>query len=915
MFRSTTEMKGQASSHVAKTLFQHVLQISGGTEFSVFPAGSALSTLHDALDRSLNGQEIAIALQQVLPDIGFGAFLISWYDAGHDTFIFSDGVGLTKGIYLIDPWGTDRDNGTDTSFSHVYPIKQVLATGVIPAQVANSIDSNLRFVTAIDLTAGGEVSGHLLLLSKNKPGNRSQKINSALKHLLSAAFLSIRMTQIIKKEGLSEKISETEREQEKNILIAISNDMSAIRNKEDLLHVLHERLKKIFQFTHTLTTLSDENRHTYTGLIFDSRSISRKRHPDYQRICDQHYSWDDPMMKLVLASSAPVVFDLDDPSLQYHMPEWVRMNYECGIREVVMTILNSGAKHIGAFVIFSEEKNRFRERELSLIRGISSQLANAVANILANEEILAREQEKSTLLALSHEVSLIRNKEGLLNFFRYPLKKYLPINHVLICMMNSDERNYSTYFQDPECDCRGHKDYERISRTAIPLKDGISDKVFAAEYPVVWELKTLIGQPLAPEYLRMNFECGMNEVIFSPISIAGRKTGLLVIFTTTSKDFNKDSLRLIQGVSSQLSTSVTNIIANEKIERQFAEISEYKLQLEDLNCYLREEIQTNYNFTEIIGSSRPMQHIFHLVSQVAQSQSSVLILGETGTGKELIARAIHNASPRKDHTMVKVNCAALPVNLIESELFGHEKGSFTGATDRRIGKFELANNSTLFLDEIGELPLDLQAKLLRALQEREIERVGGRSVIKTNVRIIAATSRNLEKEVKEGMFRSDLYFRLNVFPITIPPLRDRKEDIPMLAAYFLAKYAKRDTKGEMFFSNKAIRELVAYSWPGNVRELEHMIERSVLLADDLIIKQLTLPNSTNKRNIRETNEETGIKTIEEVERDHILMVLEKTRGKIAGAGGAAELLSIPITTLASKMRKLGIRKKDKKSAE
>ncbi len=236
-----------------------------------------------------------------------------------------------------------------------------------------------------------------------------------------------------------------------------------------------------------------------------------------------------------------------------------------------------------------------------------------------------------------------------------------------------------------------------------------------------------------------------------------------------------------------------------------------------------------------------MQKVYRLMSLVAESNSTVLILGETGTGKELIARAIHNASLRKDKLMVKVNCAAMPANLIESELFGHERGAFTGAIERRIGKFELANTSTLFLDEIGEMPLEAQVKLLRVLQERELERVGGKNSIKVDVRIIVATNRNLEEEVKAGRFRSDLYYRLNVFPISLPPLRERIEDIEALANFFLNKYNKNTGKHISKISSKVMQQLRSYLWPGNVRELEHLVERSILLTSDSILREIYLP--------------------------------------------------------------------------
>jgi transcriptional regulator with GAF, ATPase, and Fis domain len=315
-----------------------------------------------------------------------------------------------------------------------------------------------------------------------------------------------------------------------------------------------------------------------------------------------------------------------------------------------------------------------------------------------------------------------------------------------------------------------------------------------------------------------------------------------------------------------------------------------------------------YDFSEIIGNSSKMQKTFRLMEQVAASDSTVLILGETGTGKELIARAIHNNSPRKGKPMVKVNCAALPATLIESELFGHERGSFTGAFERRIGKFELANNGTLFLDEIGEMSPELQVKLLRALQEKEIERLGGKGPIKVNVRIVAATNRDLEREMEDGRFRSDLFYRLNIFPIELPPLRNRQEDIPLLAEHFIQLFSKKSGKKINALSDQTIQELIHYSWPGNIRELEHLIERSVLLATGSTIKQIQLPSPKQNVLKKLIGKEFQIKTIDENERDHILCMLKFCKGRISGEGGAAEILGVPPSTLGSKIKRLGIRK-------
>ena len=328
-----------------------------------------------------------------------------------------------------------------------------------------------------------------------------------------------------------------------------------------------------------------------------------------------------------------------------------------------------------------------------------------------------------------------------------------------------------------------------------------------------------------------------------------------------------------------------------------------KARLEAENLYLQEEIKTTHNFEEIIGTSSTIKKVLLAVEKVAATDATVLVTGETGTGKELIARAIHHLSPRKDGTLVKVNCAAIPAGLIESELFGHEKGAFTGALARKIGRFELADQATIFLDEVGEIPLELQTKLLRVLQEGEFERLGSTKTIKVNVRVVAATNRDLEKEVREGRFRSDLYYRLNVFPIHLPPLRERQQDIPLLVSYFVKKFSASIGKKVESVSGKSMEMLKQYRWPGNIRELEHVIERAVILSQG---PELELGDWMPRG---DTPDPTGAtKTLEEVERAHITQVLTHTNWRVSGDKGAAKILGLNPTTLEARMKKLGIQR-------
>ena len=398
---------------------------------------------------------------------------------------------------------------------------------------------------------------------------------------------------------------------------------------------------------------------------------------------------------------------------------------------------------------------------------------------------------------------------------------------------------------------------------------------------------------------------GIKSVVVVPLSVGGGPIFGLLTFSVLreERDWPETIVKGFQLVAQVFANALARKRADEQLKRHVEEIEALKQRLERENIYLREEVKLLVEHTDIVGQSVAMKKVLSQAEQVAQTDSTVLLLGETGTGKELLARAIHSMSLRKDRPLITVNCASLPPTLIESELFGREKGAYTGALTKMIGRFEIADGSTLFLDEIGEIPLDLQSKLLRVLEEGTFERLGSTKPLHVNVRIIAATNRDIEQEVKDGKFRRDLFYRLNVFPIVIPPLREHPEDIPLLVRAVVKEFQKRMGKEIESIPKRTMQALQSYSWPGNVRELRNLIEHAMILNKGKTL-EVEVPN-------RESSKKDATGNLEDMERKHIAAVLEKTGWRIAGQGGAAEVLGLKRTTLQAKMKKLGIKRSNK----
>jgi formate hydrogenlyase transcriptional activator len=432
----------------------------------------------------------------------------------------------------------------------------------------------------------------------------------------------------------------------------------------------------------------------------------------------------------------------------------------------------------------------------------------------------------------------------------------------------------------------------------VPLENSPAGEAFRTREPVL--LERMEGSPFAPETMRHLTGLGMQSGCWVPLIHRDQVIGAMMVASRLESTFSQREAEMLMQMADQVAMAVNNALA-------FRQIQELRDRLGQEKKYLEEEINLERRFDDVVGESMALRRVLQEIETVAPTDATVLIQGETGTGKELLARAIHRLSPRNDRTFIKINCAAIPSGLIESELFGHEKGAFTGAIARKIGRLELAHEGTLFLDEVGELPLDLQPKLLRALQEKEIERVGGNRPISVNVRLIAATNRDLAQMVAEKQFRSDLYYRLKVFPVFAPPLRERTTDIPILVRHFVAAHSRRMGKHIETIPEQTMAALTRWQWPGNIRELENFLERAVILTRGPVLyvplAELAVADSQN-------SESWENPTLQVAEREHILRVLREADGQIGGPSGAAARLGLKRTTLHSKLKKLGIERSD-----
>jgi formate hydrogenlyase transcriptional activator len=686
-------------------------------------------------------------------------------------------------------------------------------------------------------------------------------------------------------------------------LLEVSEAIAQQRDLRALFHDLAGRLHSVIEFDFLTLILHDPVRNVMRLHILET-------HIPTEKVTGTETPVDGHPAGLVWQTQKP--FIVSDTEQETRYPDYISRLREHGVRSAALLPLTTAQRRIGAMGFGRMTPHCSTEGELQFMQRVASQVAVAVDNALNLETSQA------------YQGQLARERDR--------LRVLLEVNNVLVTSLELPElfRGIVSTLQRVI-----HHDY-----TSLALLDPITGllKIYALDFPgrqgllrpemiiprdaspagrAIAEVRTLIARgaeldEYTSEVVRLLRAEGLQTICCIPLTNRGRTFGTLNLASRRTDVFSEPDIELVQQVSAQVAIAVENALAYKQIDALKDKLAEEKL-------YLEEEIRNAFNFEEIIGESPAIRRVLAQVELVAPAGTTVLIHGETGTGKEVIARAVHSHSPRRERTFVKINCAAIPSGLLEAELFGHERGAFTGALTQKIGRFELADHGTLFLDEVGDIPLELQPKLLRVLQEQEFERLGSNRTQRVDVRVVAATNRDLPKLVAERAFRSDLYYRLNVFPVYIPALRERREDVPLLVRYFVQKFSRRLNKTVEYVPAEAMDALVNYAWPGNIRELENLTERAVLLSPG---RELRVPLAELKSDVNiadgslslpallaaSTPTASPVTTLEEAERQHILRALRQTEWRIAGPKGAATLLGMKRTTLQARMRKLGIRR-------
>jgi formate hydrogenlyase transcriptional activator len=673
--------------------------------------------------------------------------------------------------------------------------------------------------------------------------------------------------------------------QQYRTLLEVSESIAAHRDLQELFHEFAQSLHHVVNFEHMRLLLHDPERNVMRLHVLETPQTA-----ELPACCDLPVEgspggW-------VWKTQQPLVISEVEKEIRF--PRVTKMMLELGVKSFCAIPLTTAQRKLGALGFGSLQAAAYDDADLEFLQQVAKQVAVAVDNALNYQSIqcyqqaLSRERDHlRLLLEVNNAVVSHLELKALFAAITPSLRKVIQHDYTSLALYEAHSHRLRLHALDfPEGKGLIHEGIQ------APVDDSPGGLAFTARQPVLVNAGDL--KRFHSEFVKQLMAEGVRSVCCLPLITPSRILGTLNLASLRDGNFTQNDAELLSQVASQIALALENALA-------YREIEELKNKLAKEKLYLEEEIRTEYNFEEIIGESTALKRILKQVETVAPTDSTVLILGETGTGKELIARAIHSLSGRRERTFVKMNCAAIPTGLLESELFGHERGAFTGAIAQKVGRFELAHQGTLFLDEVGDIPLEMQSKLLRVLQEQEFERLGSTRTLRVDVRWVAATNRDLTQMVADREFRGDLYYRLHVFPITVPPLRERPQDIPLLIRYFAQHYARRMGKPIETIPAETLTALCRYSWPGNIRELENLIERSVILSQG---SELRVPLVELKA--QATAASHGVATLEAAEREHILRALQEAHGVIGGPTGAAARLGMKRTTLQSRMKKLGI---------
>jgi formate hydrogenlyase transcriptional activator len=680
-------------------------------------------------------------------------------------------------------------------------------------------------------------------------------------------------------------------------LLEINNTLISTLDRDALFRATAQALRRVLPFDRTAIFLHDPERDVLKLFILDSSLPS-----SYFTVGLELPTGDSHVGRVFQSRQAFLRADLER---ERRFPA-EDLAHRDGVRSYVIVPLIARGTAIGTLAVASTTANQYDQADADFLQDAANQIALVVENMKAfeaitalNARITAAGERARTLLEVNNAIISNLTREALFHRVCEALQRVICFDRVALAL-HEPERDVIRLVAFEGVFLSEHF---TVGKTFDP-KDSHFGLTLRTERPLVRRDLQIEAQ-FASE--RRAVQEGIRSICTVPLIARGRAIGAVNLASRSQGQYSEADAEFLQEVANQVALAVENMKAYE-------EIATLKTRLEDENVYLQEEIRREHNFGEMVGNSVALVGALRKVEQVAATDSTVLISGETGTGKELIARAIHGRSARRDRALVKVNCAAISAGLVESELFGHVKGAFTGAIERRVGRFELAHGGTIFLDEVGELPLETQVKLLRVLQEQEFEPVGSSKSVRVDVRVIAATNRDLQEAVAGGRFRSDLFYRLNVFPLRVPPLRERASDIPQLGMFFLAQFSKKFGRRIDRVSEPTMDRLVRYAWPGNIRELQNVIERAAILCQGATLEldedllPMAVPETGGAAGEAPPQRPAGLATLEEMERAHILAALEQTGWLIEGPKGAAKILALHPNTLRSRMDKLAIKR-------